>query len=71
MKLTPTQFKWLQWLNERGGIGHIEKHRVVANGEGSTVGSAICFLKLMCVGAIVPMNGRLVINDYGKRLLTP
>jgi hypothetical protein len=71
MKLTTTQFDWLQWLHRNGGIAVMHGHRLMANGEETSVGSAVCFLKLVCVGAVAPQNNRLVITDYGRRLLAP
>jgi hypothetical protein len=71
MRLTKAQFGWLRWLRDNGGSGYVEGHRVVAGGEQSLTNSAISFLKLVVVGALAVKDGRLVITEYGQRLLTP
>jgi hypothetical protein len=69
MKLTDTQHNWLKWLHNNGGSAFIERHWIIANGERSTYGSEISFLNLVVKGAIEARNGRLVITDYGYRIL--
>jgi hypothetical protein len=71
MKLSKAQFTWLKWLHDNGGSGYLDSHKVIAGGEPSTFGSAISFLRLVVAGAIEGKDGRLVITDYGRRLLTP
>jgi hypothetical protein len=71
VKLTKAQLEWLQWLQENGGSAYLERQWVIANGHKSRFGSAISFLGLVVKGAIEAKNERLVLTDYGRKLLTP
>lgn len=69
MKFTDTQVQWLSWLQQHGGVGYLQRGRVVAAGEESNMGCAISFLNLVAKGAIEAQHGRLVVTDYGRRVL--
>lgn len=67
--LTNGQRSWLLWLHEHGGSGYLDKDRVIAAGCRSGYGSSITFLHLVIKGAVEGKDRRLVITDYGRRLL--
>lgn len=73
MTLTPSQWRWLRWIDENGGEATVEGQYVVClrTNERSSVASAICFLHLLSRGALCMRGGRIVLSDYGRRLLKP
>lgn len=72
MKMTKAQFAWLRWLQERGGAGMIHGRGVIAQGEISGMSAVICWLHLLSARAVdLTDAGRIVITEYGKRLLSP
>lgn len=71
MKLTATQFRWLQWLEKQGGRGQPKGLKIAAGDEETNTGAAISFINLVAKGAVVGRDGYLEITDYGRRLLTP
>ena len=71
MNLTKSQFFWLGWVQRNGGIAHCDRGMVAAGNERSSNASAISFLNLVCKGALEAKDGKLVLTDYGRRLLTP
>lgn len=71
MSLTKAQFGYLQWIDREGGMATLERGGVVCGGNKSSNASAISFLNLVVKGALEAKDGKLVITDYGRRLLTP
>lgn len=71
MTLTKSQHQYLAWLQQGGGVAHLERGAVVCGGEKTANASAISFLNLVVKGALEAKDGKLVITDYGRRLLTP
>ena len=69
MSLTETQFKWLRWLHDNGGIARLERNKVVCGERKSTNAAAISFLNLVAKGCLLPHEGRLFVTRYGKRCL--
>jgi hypothetical protein len=68
-KLTTAQFGWLEWIDLNGGSAWLQGHKVIAAGEEALAGSAVCFLALLLKGALEVKDRRLVVSDYGKRIL--
>lgn len=71
MNLTKAQFGYLQWIEREGGVATLERGGVVCGDTKSSNASAISFLNLVAKGALEGKDGKLVITDYGRRLLTP
>jgi hypothetical protein len=69
VKLSKTQYVYLQMLERNGGVAHMEGHKVVCGTEKSTNAGSGSFLRLVMLGAIGVDSGRLRITDYGRRLL--
>jgi hypothetical protein len=71
MKLTATQFQWLQWVDRHGGKAYPDGLKLRAGNDHSNTGAAISFVNLVAKGALTGRDGYLEITDYGRRLLTP
>lgn len=71
MKLTATQFAWLQWVYRHGGKCSPNGVRVKAGDDWTSQAAAISFVNLVAKGALAGRDGYLEITDYGRRLLTP
>lgn len=71
VNLTKAQFGYLQWIGREGGVATLERGAVCCGGNKSSNASAISFLNLVVKGALEAKDGKLVITDYGRRLLTP
>ena len=73
MSLTDSQRHWLRWMVTNGGEATVQGNRIIclANNEKSSASSAIAFLHLLSKGALFINGGRLVVSDYGRRLLKP
>lgn len=71
MNLTKAQMGYLEWIAREGGEATLERGGVVCGGNRSSNASAISFLNLVVKGALAAKDGKLVITDYGRRLLTP
>lgn len=72
MNLSKTQFGYLKWVADEGkGAVWLEKGGVTCGGIRTSNASAISFLNLVVHGALEAKDGKLVITDYGRRLLTP
>lgn len=71
MKLTKTQHYYLDLLDKSGGVCQCEGLAVRIGEQKSSTGAAISFLNLVANGAIEGKAGKLLITDYGRRLLRP
>lgn len=72
MNLTKSQLQWLEWMSRNGGVATLERGGVVCGDGGKTPNaSSISFLNLVAKGAIEGKDGKLVITDYGRRVLSP
>lgn len=73
-KLTATQYRWLAWFAQHGGIGYLKSARVCCGeDEANRTGTmaALPFLALVAAGAIEGHEGKLRITPYGLRIVDP
>lgn len=71
MNLTKAQMGYLEWIAREGGVATLERGGVVVGGVKSANAAAISFLNLVVKGALEGKDGKLVITDYGRRVVSP